>query len=206
VTRFAAEAHATADRSDFLRESRIELEIARADVGSCERMSELIIRSHRLNSTGEVWTPDQLRAIVDDPRWLVTAATLTDRYGDYGLIATMLIDRGDPSSWRLRSLTTSCRAAGRAVPTALLAWAQARARAEAVGVLLVDVVARPENLQLRVLLRSAGFGATARAAAGAAAGAVAVRAENALVLSRATTPPIDVPDWLHVRTPDRAGA
>jgi methoxymalonate biosynthesis protein len=200
ATRLAAEAGAEVDanRAAFLRDSRIRLDIKVADAAACERMSELITRSHRLNSTGEPWTAAQLRAIVGDPNWIAATASLTDRYGDYGLIGVLLIHREADLAWRLRSLTVSCRAAGRSVPTALIAWAIARAQAHGVAALTVDIVAQPANLELRVLLRSAGFGAAAGGAPGAP--------DNGFVLTRATSQPVDVPDWLTVRAPDRAGA
>jgi FkbH-like protein len=199
ITRFGEQAAAAA-RDDFMRESRIQLDIAIAAADSCDRISELITRSHRLNSTGEQWTPEQVRAIVDDPRWVVVTGTLRDRFGDYGLIASMLIRReASPGDWRLRSLTTSCRASGRSVPSAMLAWAVDHAHAQGVARLLVDVVPRAENLQLRVLLRSAGFVAAEPDAAGTAP-------SIGFVLARPTTHPVEVPDWLAVRPVDRANA
>jgi methoxymalonate biosynthesis protein len=189
---------ASANRATFLRESEMQLVITPAEAGASERMSELIARSHRLNSTGEAWTAAQLRAILDDPDWTVATASLTDRFGDYGLIGVLLIHHEAGAAWRLRSLTVSCRAAGRGVPTALIAWAISRASAQGADELVVDIVAQPANLELRVLLRSAGFGAALDGAHAAP--------HNGFVLTRATSQPVEVPDWLTVHAPDPGAA
>ena len=148
-------------REEFLRTCDIRLTVGRAKPGDVERVVELVERTHRFNTTGERWDPAQIRSIVDDPQWLVPVARLADRFGDYGLIGTALVQRHPDGSaaWRLRLLMVSCRAAGRDVPVAVLGWLIRRARADGAREMLVDVRPNPANVELRVLLRRAGFSA-----------------------------------------------
>ena len=82
-----------------------------------------------------------------------------DRFGDYGLIGTALVQRhpDDRAAWRLRLFMVSCRATGRDVPVAMLGWLIRRARADGAREMLVDVRPSPANVELRLLLRRAGF-------------------------------------------------
>lgn len=167
---------------DFLHGCGIRLQVAEARDGDVDRLAELIGRTHRFNTTGEFWDADQVRRMIGDPSWFVPVARLTDRYGDYGLIGAALVWRGSPERparrspdqpagsalsqpagsstpavWHLRLFSVSCRAAGRNVPTALLGWLIRRARRGGADKLLVDVRPSDANLELRVLLRAAGF-------------------------------------------------
>ncbi len=146
-------------REEFLRGCDIRLIVGRAGPADVERVVELVERTHRFNTTGERWDPTQIRSIVDDPQWLVPVAQLTDRFGEYGLVGTALVERHSEArpAWRLRLFMVSCRAAGRDVPVALLGWLIRRARADGAREMLVDIRPNPANVELRMLLRRVGF-------------------------------------------------
>jgi methoxymalonate biosynthesis protein len=192
------------DREAFLHASGIRLVIRPAREADLARITELVERTHRFNTTGEPWSQSRLSALVSDPGWCVGTAHLTDRYGDYGLIGLVLLRRAvddtTPRRWHLHLLAVSCRAAGRDVPTALLRWSLARAAGGGAAELVVDVRATDANLELRVLLRRAGFtlptagGAPLSPAVPAATGAVG----PLLRLHRGTGDALAVPSWLRV--------
>lgn len=188
---------------DFLRGCDIRLRVGPAGVGDVDRVAELIGRTHRFNTTGEFWDADQVRTMIADPAWFVPVARLTDRYGDYGLIGTALVERGsaaDPT-WRLRLFTVSCRAAGRSVPTALLGWLLGVARDGGADELLVDLRPSHANLELRVLLRAAGFlpdPGPAAPDAPDAPDASDAGADGRLLLRRATRDDLPPVPWLTI--------
>lgn len=198
---------------DFLRGCDIRLRVAEATGADVDRLAELIGRTHRFNTTGAFWDADQVRRMVDDPAWFVPVARLTDRYGDYGLIGAALVQRGSAepaearrpaagsaerpaTGWHLRLFTVSCRAAGRNVPTALLGWLVRRARAAGAGELLVDIRPSDANLELRVLLRAAGF--TADAAADARPDGTLPLPDGTLPLRRGTRDDLPPVPWLTI--------
>jgi methoxymalonate biosynthesis protein len=154
-----ASAAFTGTREEFLRTCDMRLTVGRAEPADVARVVELVERTHRFNTTGERWDPARIRSIVDDPQWFVPVARLTDRFGEYGLIGTALVQCGSEgrAAWRLRLFMVSCRAAGRDVPVALLGWLIRRARADGAREILVDLRPSVANVELRVLLRRAGF-------------------------------------------------
>jgi len=172
---------------EFLRASDIRLDLRPATEADLDRLAELVERTHRLNTTGEPWPADRLRQVAADPSWLVPVARLTDRFGDYGLIGAALIDRAEPEQWALRLFMVSCRAAGRDVAGAFLGRLVAAARRVGAERVLVDIRPSSSNLELRVLLRGAGFTTGEETAA-----------DGIITLARGTGEPLpDVP-WLTV--------
>jgi len=175
-------------REEFLRASDIRLTLGRAGPADADRVVELIDRTHRFNTTGQRWEPARVRAAIDDPDWFVSVAHLVDRFGDYGMVGTALIERGP--AWLLRVFAVSCRAAGRDVPVAILDWIIRTARQAGSGQVLVELRPSEANLELRVLLRAAGF-QPVDPAAQAPAG-------DGLLLTRSTTDDLPPVPWLTV--------
>jgi methoxymalonate biosynthesis protein len=180
--RAAAEAGFAGSREDFLRSCEMVLTVRPATPADVPRIAELAKRTHRFNTTGEAWPSDRLAGLVDNPSWFIPVIRLRDRFGDYGQISTALIERpsrgaggeslAGPSvgagiseqagslgsgPWRLRLLMVSCRAAGREVPAAVLGWLIGQAHQAGATAILADVRADLANVELRMLLRQAGF-------------------------------------------------
>jgi methoxymalonate biosynthesis protein len=95
------------------------------------------------------------------PRQRLVTVRLSDRFGDDGLVGACVVDRGESGTWTVPLLMMSCRAIGRGVIEALLAWlCQAAARGGA-DALAVPCVISGRNVPLRLALAGAGFRAPA---------------------------------------------
>lgn len=193
--RRAAELDFTGGTEAFLRGSDIRVDLRDAQESDIDRLVELVARTHRFNTTGEEWPRDQVRhAVLEDP-WFVPVARMSDRFGDYGLIGAAFVDRSDAAVWRLRMFTVSCRAAGRDVPGAFLDRLLAAARTAGAGQLTCDIRPSSANLELRVLLRGAGFVAAAEPQAG-----------ELVTLARDTSAgELRTPSWLSITEEFRIG-
>ncbi len=178
------------DRASFMAWCEMRLAIAPATEADLPRIHELTERTHQLNSTGRSYTFEQLRERWRDPRWLMPAARLTDRFGDYGLIGAALVDTQPPwpaDVWLVELVMLSCRVEGRGIPAALLRWILAEAvNAGMKGIKAVYRV-NQQNLPIRLLFRQMGFSKVA--------GDSFVTVERDL-----STPLPDYPPWLHVAT------
>ena len=98
-----------------------------------------------------------LNAAADSAR--VVAVRLRDRFGDDGLVGTCVTEAG-PDGWTVALLAMSCRAMGRGVIDALLAWLIEAAARAGVRELAVPAVLTPRNVPLRLALAAAGFRAS----------------------------------------------
>ncbi|WP_344877767.1 HAD-IIIC family phosphatase [Allokutzneria multivorans] len=180
--RKAAAASFGGSREDFLRDCDMRLAVREARPSDLDRLLELATRTHRLNSTGEVPSAEELRSMLASPEWFVPVARLTDRFGSYGMIGAALVERRD-AAWRVHLLALSCRVAGRGVALAFLRWLMERSGAG------IEVLMRPTsaNLELRVLFRQCGMRVVEQPAH-----------DLAVLGAPAGTPPPDAPAWLTI--------
>jgi FkbH-like protein len=143
-------------RTDFLCWCEMRLDVGAAEAADLDRMVELGERTHRLNSAAR-------RAGRDDVlRWFAAGglvrARLVDRFGDYGLVGMVAVDRTPGAAdWRVDLLAISCRVEGRGVPAALLRWTMDEARRAGAPGLRALYRGNGRNVRLAVLLRQLGF-------------------------------------------------
>jgi methoxymalonate biosynthesis protein len=143
-------------RDEFLRYSRTEVTIAPATVDDVPRLAELSVRTHQFNTSGQAVAEPELRALVGSPGHGVTTVRLRDRFGDDGLVGGCAVERG-PGGWTVTLLMMSCRAAGRGVIEALLAWLIRSAGRAGAATLNVPCLVNARNTPLRLALAGSGF-------------------------------------------------
>jgi FkbH-like protein len=176
------------DRAAFMAWCDMRLSICGAVEADLPRIHELTERTHQLNSTGRTYTMEQLRRRMDDPRWLMPVARLTDRFGDYGLIGAALVDT-QPSwpaaTWLLELVMLSCRVEGRGIPAALLRWIMSEAAGSRMRGIKAVYRINQQNLPIRLLFRQMGFSKVA--------------GDSLVTVERDLSAPLPAyPVWLHV--------
>jgi methoxymalonate biosynthesis protein len=144
-------------RDEFLRYSGTRVTIGPAGDADAPRMHELSVRTHQFNTTGEPVAEAALRALIVSPAHQVTTVRLSDRFGDDGLVGGSVVDVRAPGEWTVALLMMSCRAMGRGVIEALLAWLARSASRCGAQALVVPCVVTPRNVPLRLALAAAGF-------------------------------------------------
>jgi methoxymalonate biosynthesis protein len=169
-------------RDEFLRYCGTRVTIAPAREEDAPRLHELSVRTHQFNTTGEAVAEAALRALIASPAHEVTAVRVSDRFGDDGLVGACIVDlgggvwghgvRGVPGEaecppeastergqgeWTVTLLMMSCRAMGRGVIEALLAWLARSAARGGAHALAVPCLVTPRNVPLRLALAAAGF-------------------------------------------------
>lgn len=106
-------------REEFLRSCRMHLCVRRMLPSDMLRVLELTTRTHQLNTTGWVFTAEEL-ADLEGRGMQVHVAELEDRWGPYGIVAAAVVE-ARPGLWRLRYLALSCRVMGRGIERSILA-------------------------------------------------------------------------------------
>ena len=152
--RAAEESHA-GSRKEFLASLDMVLTVTPANADDLVRVEELIERTSQLNSTGYVYSFDELRAFCESPNHSLLVAELRDRFGWYGKIGLALIERCD-DAWVLKLLIVSCRVMTRGVGTTLLVEIMRRAKA-AGRTLRAEFKPTDRNRIMMVTYRFAGF-------------------------------------------------
>ncbi len=145
------------DHDAFLRRCELRAELFTPRPGDERaRCVELLQRTNQLNLTTRRRSAEELDALVQDASTTVLAADVEDRYGRYGIVALVVVDRSGPVPL-LTDLVTSCRVAGKAVEAALLGALARALTADATPVLRAVFRPTARNHVLRAVLDDIGF-------------------------------------------------
>ena len=140
---------------DFLRSLELVMTIGRATEAELSRVEELTMRTTQMNTTGVYYAEETMRDMVSDPAHEVLTVTVTDRFGPYGAVGVVVLDR-HPGAWHVRLLATSCRVVSLGVGAQLLGWLGNEAARAGVH-LVADFKPTDRNRIMEITYRFAGF-------------------------------------------------
>ena len=148
------------------------------------RVAQLAARTNQFNLTGRRFDDAATAAMSADPDHLVAAFSVSDRFGDEGVVGAVWVDRGGPV-WRVSNLVLSCRVLSRGVELAMAGWLVDRARAAGAVAVEGRFVPTGRNGVAAGFWESAGFRRTG---------------DGVFVLTtEPTEEPSAVPSWIDVR-------
>ncbi len=104
---------------DFLRSLKLKLEIKRATVDDLQRIEELTVRTHQMNSTGITYSYDDLCSMIEAPQYIILVTEMQDSFGDYGKIGVTLIEIKE-NAYIVKLHLMSCRVISRGVGNIVL--------------------------------------------------------------------------------------
>ena len=182
-------------RDEFLRQAGTRITIGPAGQADLPRLQELSVRTHQLNSAGQPVTLAELTRLLGSPEHAVITVRLADNFGDDGLVGAAVLTPRTASPGSAAVLTAplvmmSCRALGRGVLGALLAWLCRSAVARGAVELQVPALVTERNVPMRLALTAAGL----RAEPGR------VTPDGRALFARSLTGPLPaLADWVSVR-------
>ncbi|MDQ4070392.1 MAG: hypothetical protein M3203_13130, partial [Actinomycetota bacterium] len=145
----------TGSREDFLRSLEMELTISEAAEDDLQRAEELTVRTSQLNTTGRVFSYEELNMLRRSEDHMVLVASLRDRFGSYGKIGLALLALR-PELWTIQLLLMSCRVMSRGVGGVMLQRIMDMARERGVR-LEAKFVETGRNRVMYITYRFAGF-------------------------------------------------
>ena len=140
---------------EFLASLRMRFTIAPATEADLQRAEELTVRTNQLNATGYTYSYEELDRFRTSPDHELLIAGLDDKYGTYGKIGLVLVERSS-DVWTLKLLLMSCRVMSRGVGTVLLNHVIQRAHDAGVR-LRAEFVSTDRNRMMYVTYKFAGF-------------------------------------------------
>jgi len=114
-----AESEHKGDSKDFLQQCDMVMKVRHIEEKDWERVCQLLNRTNELNATSNRYKLEDLKESYEKNKEVVLVVELTDKFGDYGLIAESIIQRKD-YGWFIKDLTVSCRTMGRGIGSALV--------------------------------------------------------------------------------------
>ncbi len=159
--RRAAALGASSDIGAYLASLDMVCTIGFVDDVARARVAQLINKSNQFNLTTRRTTEAELAGAIADPARHVVQVRLVDRFGDNGIIAVLIADKGladmAPGVWEIGVWLMSCRVLGRRVEEACLAHLAEAARAVGARTLIGRYIPSAKNGIVRDHYRKLGF-------------------------------------------------
>ena len=140
---------------EFLKTLNMKFILTQAVEEDLKRVEELTVRTHQLNSTGTVYSYDELADMIQKDEYEVFVAQLTDKYGDYGKIGISVVLK-EKKIWNIKLLLMSCRVISRGVGSVMLNFIMKSALKKGVE-LRADFIPTDKNRIMYISYKFAGF-------------------------------------------------
>lgn len=155
ITRKKAEENFEGPQEQFLSSLNMVFTISNAKESDLQRVEELTVRTHQLNTTGYTYSYEELDSYRSSGSHKLLIAGLDDKYGTYGKIGVVLIEC-TRDIWTIKLLLMSCRVMSRGVGSVMINHIMGMAKE--VGVKLrAEFVSTERNRMMYVTYKFAGF-------------------------------------------------
>lgn len=140
---------------EFLKSLNMEIGISHATVEDIQRVEELTVRTHQLNSTGYTYTYDELCELINSDNYKLLVVKMEDRFGSYGKIGIVLLEiKKDIVIIKLFLL--SCRVMSRGVGSILMNEIKKEVQLKNKK-LYAEFISNEKNRMMRIVLMLNGF-------------------------------------------------
>ncbi|ALR99840.1 hypothetical protein ATZ33_00110 [Enterococcus silesiacus] len=139
----------------FLKTLNLKMTITEAKEEDLKRVEELTIRTSQLNSTGTIYSYEDLQKLLFSKTHKMFVVQLDDKYGSYGKIGLALIETIE-EVWTIKLLIMSCRVISRGVGNVLLYYVMNKARKKAIT-LQAEFIPTDRNKIMYITYKFSGF-------------------------------------------------
>jgi FkbH-like protein len=105
---------------EYLASLEMKMRIGFNDSAYAARLSQLTQKTNQFNLTTRRYNEQQMQAFILDSSWLVAHFSLTDAFGDSGVVGLAIFHIPTPKQAELDTFLMSCRVIGRDVESAFL--------------------------------------------------------------------------------------
>ncbi len=144
------------DYSQYLASLQMKLQVHAFSRQSLGRVAQLIQRSNQFNLTTRRYSESALSTLLQEPKVVTFQATLTDIFGDNGIIS-IIICRQQQQDWEIDSWLMSCRVLKRRVEEALFNMLLSEAKKHGISRLIGLYIPTARNRLVAELYPQLGF-------------------------------------------------
>lgn len=148
---------ASGDLDSYLASLDMEIRFSPFDSVGGDRIVQLINKSNQFNLTTRRYTAIEIAAIAAAPQGATLQVRLSDRFGDNGMISTVILRLIDSDIWAIDLWLMSCRVLGRRVEDAVLNEICRLARLQGIAWLEGVYIPTDRNMMVRDHYARLGF-------------------------------------------------
>jgi len=150
-------ASAAQSPEDFLASLQLRVVAEAARPEQLARVTQLINKTNQFNLTTRRRDESEVAELMESDEHDLLVVSVDDRFGEYGLVGTVIVDRTDPETASIDTMLLSCRVLGRGVEFATLAAAAQAARDRGATTLKGHFLPTLKNGQVADFYPRAGF-------------------------------------------------
>lgn len=141
---------------NFLKKMNIEVLIKNADNFTIPRISQLTLKTNQFNLTTKRYQEEDIRNMVNDKKFQIECAQVSDKFGDNGITGVFIINKND-DEWIIDSFLLSCRVMGRGIEEGILAHILEQAKKQGVSKVKGQYIPTKKNLPCENFYHNYGF-------------------------------------------------
>jgi len=145
------------DPRDYLFSLAMKMKIGLDDLSHVTRLAQLTQKTNQFTLTTRRYTEQQIRQFIDSADWLVGYFSLSDVFGDSGIVGLALVHKPSPELAELDSFLMSCRVIGREAESAFLHGLLRRLVEIGVKEVVASYIPTPKNVLVQDFLPSEDF-------------------------------------------------
>ena len=133
------------DYDDYLISLNMEAEAEPFDPFHFSRIAQLTQRSNQFNLRTVRYTEDEIQRIAENDSHITIYFTLKDRFGDYGLVSAVILDRQDQDTLFISEWLMSCRILKRGMEEFILNTIVETAKAQGCSKVIGEYIPTAKN-------------------------------------------------------------
>jgi FkbH-like protein len=142
---------------DYLSRLGMKMSVRIDAASNVPRLAQLTQKTNQFNLTTRRYDEAQMAAFVRDDNWWVADFSLTDVFGDAGIVGLALLQRHSPQTARIDNFLMSCRVIGREAEGAFLHTLLRRLAESGVQVVTAEYLPTAKNDLVKNFLPEQGF-------------------------------------------------
>ncbi|WP_052188091.1 HAD family hydrolase [Cellulophaga sp. Hel_I_12] len=146
---------------DYLKSLAMKCTISHFKEEDVPRIAQLTQRSNQFNLRTKRYTENDIIAFMNSTNYLTYSIKLLDKFGDYGLISVIILEKKENSYFFLDTWIMSCRVLKRGVEYYALNCIVSDIEKEGFNIIIGEYLETPKNKIVAELLPKLGFSSTA---------------------------------------------
>jgi FkbH-like protein len=142
--------------AEFLESLQLKVKVLDYDAFTKPRIAQLTQKTNQFNATTKRYTEEEIERMVRSGRYNVKCFQAKDRFGDYGIIGTYIIEKGT-DVWSIDTFLMSCRVIGKGVEHVIMAKLMEDAKRAEIKQLLGTYLQTKKNVPMKDFFHTCGF-------------------------------------------------
>jgi len=145
----------TMDYDSFLKGLNIKVETVDCDDVNRLRLEQMLQKTNQFNLTTRRYSSE---ALIDMQQkgWYIYLFRAADKFGDYGIIAALLVDPNDGNP-KIDSFAMSCRTMGKRVENYMMDYVEKDLLKKGYSTLMAEYIPTAKNVPVKELYNSLGY-------------------------------------------------